>query len=698
MDERRDPGLRSTRVDTGTLIPELRRRGVPGAIGAYVVVAAGALQLGDVVMHALELPPWTLKALLVLATAGLPLTIFVSWFYDLTGSGFVRTVQPTPRSPAPSPIELPPAAPTAPSPAPLVRAPLDAHALGPGSPPLAGRYRIEEELGAGGMGRVLAATDEKLGRRVAIKVLTAAHEPGRLKRFAQEARAAGSLEHPNVLAVYDLGEHEGSPFLVTELLDGRTLRDAVAAAPLDPEALQKVALQLARGLGAAHARGVVHRDLKPENLMVTRDGRVKILDFGLAKLVSDEPPAPGQGLTVTGAIFGTPGYLSPEQARGLPADARSDVFAAGAVLYEAATGRRAFPGTTLVEAGHAALTQEPPPFPKGVPPRFQAVVLRCLEKDPARRFADGNALAEALELAPLGGGALPSPRGTRYGAVVATIATAIGGTFLGVGLGAKAIRARADRRAAAQVRVGLPQQQPRWPVGRPSELPGVPAPPAMPAMPAIPAVPAPPAPPEPPDAERSVEQEVARSAAEAKRLALEQFAKLRDLKDQVRAAARVGGGRVAFLQTVNELVAAGQFTEAERLARSAIEEDEEDPYPRLHLFLLQRRGHRYAEAQAELRLFADEQEGAEWIAPVARYYAGLIDEAKVFGLAGKPREARARQSRLCEANYYVGMFHATAQKPDLAKARMFLARAVETKAPDVEAQFAAQELARLASK
>src|SRR5262249_14041523 len=163
----------------------------------------------------------------------------------------------------------------------------------------------------------------------------------------------GALEHPNVLAVYDLGDHARVPFIVTELLQGRTLRKLIDAGPLPQAQAHDLALQLARGLSAAHARGIVHRDLKPENLFVTDDGRLKILAFGLARLIES---ADGPGLTQTGAVFGTPGYLSPEQARGEKAGPASDVFSAGAVVYEMLAGRRAFPGRSLIEAGHAALT------------------------------------------------------------------------------------------------------------------------------------------------------------------------------------------------------------------------------------------------------------------------------------------------------------------------------------------------------
>ncbi|HEY5678332.1 MAG TPA: serine/threonine-protein kinase, partial [Myxococcales bacterium] len=364
------------------LFGELRRRGVLGALTAYAVAAAGALQLADIVVHSMELPAWSLRALIWLAVLGFFATAAVSWFYDLTRRGFVRTQGPTDRAPSPA---ISPAR-NLPSP-PGVPQDLAGGAL------LSGRYRIEREIGKGGMGRVLSARDEKLGRRVAVKVVTAAHDPARVLRFEQEARTAGALEHPNVLAVYDLGEEDGVPYLVTELLEGHTLRTVIDGPRLPPSQVQTLALQLARGLSAAHARGIVHRDLKPENLFLTHDGRLKILDFGLARLTADG----AQALTLAGAVFGTPGYLSPEQARGERAGTASDVFSAGAVIYELLTGARAFPGPTLVEAGHAALHAQPPPLPSAVPAGFSAVVARALEKDPSRRFPSAVEMAAALE-------------------------------------------------------------------------------------------------------------------------------------------------------------------------------------------------------------------------------------------------------------------------------------------------------------
>ena len=282
---------------------ELRRRGVLGAVVAWGVASAGALQLADIVVHNLDLPGWTVRALIWVAALGLPVVAVISWFYDLTRHGLVRTQAPglSPQTPRAMTPRTSPAAGAAEN-------------IASGTL-LAGRYRVEGELGKGGMGRVLSAVDERIGRRVAVKVVTGAHDPARVARFEQEARTAGALEHPNVLAVYDLGEHEGVPFLVTELLQGHTLRTLIDHGPLPAAQSHDLALQLARGLAAAHARGIVHRDLKPENLFVTSDGRLKILDFGLARLVED---AGGPGLTQTGAVFGTPGYLSPEQAQSLP--------------------------------------------------------------------------------------------------------------------------------------------------------------------------------------------------------------------------------------------------------------------------------------------------------------------------------------------------------------------------------------------
>src|SRR5262245_61343873 len=203
-----------------------------------------------------------------------------------------------------------------------------------------GPYEILAPIGAGGMGEVYRARDPRLGREVAIKVLPASFsaDAERLRRFEQEARAAGILNHPNITAVHDIGSHEGAPYVVQELLEGETLRSLLLHGRLPPRKAIEYAVQIAHGLAAAHEKGIVHRDLKPENLFVTRDGRVKILDFGLAKLTQQEEGTPASYLptatptTQTGVVMGTLGYMSPEQVRGKPADARSDIFSFGAIL------------------------------------------------------------------------------------------------------------------------------------------------------------------------------------------------------------------------------------------------------------------------------------------------------------------------------------------------------------------------------
>ncbi len=214
-----------------------------------------------------------------------------------------------------------------------------------------GPYEILAPIGAGGMGEVYRAKDSRLGRDVAVKVLPASFsaDPDRLRRFEQEARAAGILNHPNITAVYDIGTHEGAPYVVQELLEGETLRSALAGGKLSPRKAIDYALQIAHGLAEAHEKGIVHRDLKPENLFVTRDGRLKILDFGLAKLTHQEETGQATNLptasagTEPGVVMGTLAYMSPEQVKGKPADARSDIFSFGAILYEMLSGRSGLP-------------------------------------------------------------------------------------------------------------------------------------------------------------------------------------------------------------------------------------------------------------------------------------------------------------------------------------------------------------------
>jgi len=271
-----------------------------------------------------------------------------------------------------------------------------------------GPYEIQSLLGAGGMGEVYRAHDSRLDRTVAIKVLPASFSADRerLQRFAQEARAAAALNHPNILSIFDIGEAQGAPYVVSELLEGETLRERLRNGALPTRRVIDYAVQVARGLAAAHEKGIVHRDLKPENLFLTNDGRVKILDFGLAKLIRPEAQdksgdAPTvQVATETGLVMGTAGYMSPEQVRGKPANSRSDLFAFGAILYEMISGKRAFHGETPADTMSAILKEETPELSetaRNVPPGLERIVRRCLEKHPAQRFQSAGDLAFDLE-------------------------------------------------------------------------------------------------------------------------------------------------------------------------------------------------------------------------------------------------------------------------------------------------------------
>jgi hypothetical protein len=271
-----------------------------------------------------------------------------------------------------------------------------------------GPYEVLAALGTGGMAEVYRARDTRLGRDIALKVVneTLVRDPDLLRRFEQEARVAGSLNHPNLVSVFDVGDHDGSPYLVTELLQGESLRAKLMRGRIPVLTALDWAAQMARGLAAAHARGIVHRDVKPDNLFVSADGQVKLLDFGIAKLSQGQPAGP-HGLnegtlqpdaTAPGSVLGTPGYMSPEQVRGDPVDARTDLFAVGAVLYEMLTGQRAFPGATFVETGYAILHQDPPSFPTDLPRSVVQVVQRCLEKEAGRRFQSASDLAFALDV------------------------------------------------------------------------------------------------------------------------------------------------------------------------------------------------------------------------------------------------------------------------------------------------------------
>ena len=271
-----------------------------------------------------------------------------------------------------------------------------------------GPYEILGQIGAGGMGEVYRAKDPRLGREVAIKVLPAtfSQDADRLRRFEQEAKAAGVLNHPNITAVYDIGSHDDAPYVVQELLEGETLRSELAGGRLSPRKAIDRALQIAHGLAAAHEKGIVHRDLKPENLFVTRDGRVKILDFGLAKLTHQEEGSQVTNLptatagTEPGVVLGTLGYMSPEQVRGRSADARSDIFSFGAILYEMLSGKRAFHGDSAADTMSAILKEDPPDLSvtnQNISPGLERIVRHCLEKNPEQRFHSAHDLAFDLE-------------------------------------------------------------------------------------------------------------------------------------------------------------------------------------------------------------------------------------------------------------------------------------------------------------
>ena len=262
-----------------------------------------------------------------------------------------------------------------------------------------GDYQVQELIGAGGMGEVYRARDTKLARSVAVKVLPhlLRYDPERLQRFQREAQAAAALNHPNIIAVYRLGFHESIPFLASELLEGATLRETMRRSPLPIRTAVDYGAQIAQGLAAAHEKGVVHRDLKPENLFVMRDGRVKILDFGLARLTRSGPPDTAAD---SDPIMGTIGYMSPEQVGSEATDHRTDIFSFGLVLYEMLSGRRAFQRSTAAETLSAIVNDDPPgmaeflPFPA---PALQRVLYRCLEKNPELRFQSASDLAFALE-------------------------------------------------------------------------------------------------------------------------------------------------------------------------------------------------------------------------------------------------------------------------------------------------------------
>jgi eukaryotic-like serine/threonine-protein kinase len=276
-----------------------------------------------------------------------------------------------------------------------------------------GPYEILDALGAGGMGEVYRARDARLGREVAVKILpdSFSRDADRLRRFEQEACAIAALNHPNILAIHDMGNTESSHHIVTELLEGENLRARLRIGPLPLRKSLEIALQAARGVSAAHDKGIVHRDLKPANLFITEDGRVKVLDFGLAKLASTANANQSESLTLVqaegtgtapGLLLGTVGYMSPEQVRGKPADTRSDIFALGVILYEMLSGKPAFQKESVADTIAAILNQDPPELSgegKKIPPVVDKIVHHCLEKNPAERFQSARDLAFDLETA-----------------------------------------------------------------------------------------------------------------------------------------------------------------------------------------------------------------------------------------------------------------------------------------------------------
>ncbi len=324
--------------------------------------------------------------------------------------------------------------------------------MGLGAGTRLGPYEIIGSIGAGGMGEVFRARDTRLDREVALKVLPTAvsADPDRLQRFEQEARATAALNHPNILVVHDIGAEAGISYVVSELLDGQTLRQILDVGACPRERRPTTRRRSRDGLAAAHERGIVHRDLKPENVIVTRDGRVKILDFGLAKLVAPTSPGASQATatqTDPGMVLGTAGYMSPEQLRGEAVDGRSDIFSLGAMLYEMYAGRRAFSGRSAVETMSAILKEDPPELAgsvKGLSPAVERVIRRCLEKNPLERFQSARDVTFALDAVSSVGSAAhdlpPAPvTGRRVGLGVAVAIAALasmlvaGASYLALG-------------------------------------------------------------------------------------------------------------------------------------------------------------------------------------------------------------------------------------------------------------------------
>jgi eukaryotic-like serine/threonine-protein kinase len=307
-----------------------------------------------------------------------------------------------------------------------------------------GPYEVIAALGAGGMGEVYRAKDTRLGREVAIKVLpeALAKNAEGLSRFEHEAKALGALNHPNLMAIYDVGSEGGVQYIVSELLEGKTLRERLYEGALPQRKVVEYSTKVTNGLAAAHEKGIVHRDLKPENIFVTNDEQVKILDFGLAKYATETGEA---GVTVTlggpaetapGTVMGTVGYMSPEQVRGLAADSRSDIFSLGTILYEMATGKRAFTGDSAIETMNAILKSEPAEIDftgSKLSPGIDRILRHCLEKNPTERFRSARDLGFALT-ALSGTEARPTVSGS--GATVAVTERNNLGWMVSAGLGA----------------------------------------------------------------------------------------------------------------------------------------------------------------------------------------------------------------------------------------------------------------------
>ena len=281
-----------------------------------------------------------------------------------------------------------------------------------------GPYEVVAPIDAGGMGEVYRARDPRIGREVAIKILPESfvHDRDRLRRFEQEARAVGALNHPGLLTIHDIGEH----YIVSELLEGHTLRTRLQGGPLPVLRALDYAIQIAHGLAAAHEKGIVHRDIKPENIFITKDGRVKILDFGLAKM--EAPSATDK--TAPGTVMGTAAYMSPEQVRGDDVDPRSDIFSFGALLYEMLTGKPCFSGPSRVETMNSILSSEPADI-RNAPPALVRIVGKCLEKHREARFQSAADLAFHLEqisdFSGIGRTRAVSPRRVWWPAIAAAI-------------------------------------------------------------------------------------------------------------------------------------------------------------------------------------------------------------------------------------------------------------------------------------